>query len=791
MSGSFSHSRSALAAVALTLVGGAGVAAAKPPAAHDAARYNVTFDSLGRSFRDSMPVGNGDLGLNVWTEPNGDLVFLVGKTDAYTENGQLVKLGRVRVALTPNPFTRAVKFTQTLNAADGEIDLRAESVSGAVSTFRVWVDANRPLVHVEGTSAEPVEARASVELWRTAAREIRQGGEELGGTGVLRELNNSPVPAIVDPDIILPARGNRLSWCHFNARSTYLSVMENQHLQSLLPKYPDPLLHRTFGMSMFGPGLIADGDQALKSAAPARSFRLDRCALTEKADSPAQWREDLDRQTAGAEATRLEVARAAHRRWWRAFWDRSYVDVTGSADADKVTMGYAMQRYMNACGGRGAIPIKYNGSIFTVGAETPAGQSNPAKGERNADFRAWGGNFWAQNERQIYWPMIASGDYDLLAPYLAMYHDDLPLEIDRTRLYYGHDGASYPETMYFFGTPNNNDFHWNNQTNVMQNTWIRNHVVGGVETVAMMLSRYENTRDAAFARDTLLPVADAVAAFYANHWPRDAHGKVHMDPAQAVETYQQAVNPTPDIAGLRDILPSLIALPKPLTSANQRARWSKLLADLPPIPLGMTGPDGKMPKSGEINPAGKPTILPAEVYSRANNVENPELYAIFPFRRYGVGFPDLERARTAYAARAFKSSTCWGQDGEDAALLGLPEVARSEAIANFTAYGGERFPYFWKQGHDYEPDMDNGGAGQSILQLMLMQCDGRRIQLLPAWPADWNADFKLYAPDATTVSGTVVAGKLTRLDVSPRARQADVVVCPAADAGETKEAIRK
>jgi hypothetical protein len=33
-------------------------------------------------------------------------------------------------------------------------------------------------------------------------------------------------------------------------------------------------------------------------------------------------------------------------------------------------------------------------------------------------------------------------------------------------------------------------------------------------------------------------------------------------------------------------------------------------------------------------------------------------------------------------------------------LLGLNE----EVIANFTAYGGERFKWFWKQGYAAEPD---------------------------------------------------------------------------------------
>ena len=110
------------------------------------------------------------------------------------------------------------------------------------------------------------------------------------------------------------------------------------------------------------------------------------------------------------------------------------------------------------------------------------------------------------------------------------------------------------------------------------------------------------------------------------------------------------------------------------------------------------------------------------------------------------------------------------------ALLGLSDVAQHEVIANFTAFGGQRFKWFWKPGHDWIPDMDNGGAGMEILQLMLMQCDGKRIQLLPAWPTNWSADFKLLAPNRTTIQGKVSAGKITDLHVTPAERQKDVIV---------------
>lgn len=72
--------------------------------------------------------------------------------------------------------------------------------------------------------------------------------------------------------------------------------------------------------------------------------------------------------------------------------------------------------------------------------------------------------------------------------------------------------------------------------------------------------------------------------------------------------------------------------------------------------------------------------------------------------------------------------------------------------------------------------MDNGGSGMITLQHILMQCDSRRIQLMPAWPLDWTADFKLRAPFNTTVEGHIENGKLSELKVIPAKREKDVAV---------------
>ena len=65
--------------------------------------FNVVWDSPSKDSSGSMPLGNGDIGLNVWVEECGDLVFYIGKTDAWSETVRLLKIGRVRVQALAEP----------------------------------------------------------------------------------------------------------------------------------------------------------------------------------------------------------------------------------------------------------------------------------------------------------------------------------------------------------------------------------------------------------------------------------------------------------------------------------------------------------------------------------------------------------------------------------------------------------------------------------------------------------------------------------------------------------------
>ncbi|HEY3762936.1 MAG TPA: DUF5703 domain-containing protein [Verrucomicrobiae bacterium] len=729
--------------------------------------YDVSWNSLGTNENDSMPIGNGDLAANVWTEQNGDLVLLVAKPDAWTELGKLVKLGRVRVHLEPNPFV-GTAFTQSLKLEDGSIELKSGD-----NQMRVWVDANHPALHVEAHLQQPANFHVDLELWRTA-HPLRGNSPDKGG---MYEVGSDSMPVDFEADTILPANDGRITWCHYNTNSIYPYVLQHEHLDSLVSKYPDPFMDRCFGVELTASGLKNSTDHRLQSVSPQKDFSLTMVALTQTNVASVQdWATAMDSLAKQVSDVPLRSAWRAHQRWWKDFWNRSWIHVTGTPDADKVSQGYAMQRYMMACSSRGAYPVKFNGGLFTVGHDMPD-DLNSSNTNHSPDYRAWGNCYWNQNNRLLYWPLVESGDYDLLKPWFSMYVNDLPFQKDRMWLYYHHQGASYPETMFFFGLPSLHDFGWNNPSNVIQSTWQRYHIQGSLEVVLEMFDYYDHTADENFARTSLVPFADAIVTFYDQHYPRDADGKIRIEPAQSLETYQLvAVNPTPDIAGLRAVIPRLLALPDNLTSAAQRTAWAKELDDLPPIPLGRTTAKGKIPPLGDGATNGLETILPAEQYGPTHNSENPELYVAFPYRLYGVGKPGLPLARTAYAARRSPQKTCWGQDGTESATLGLTSEAKQTAINEFTNYGDERYPWFWTKAHDWIPDLDNGGDGMITLQLMTMQCDGKRIILLPAWPSDWTSDFKLHAPFGTTVQGHVENGKITGLQVMPESRAKDVEV---------------
>lgn len=708
-------------------------------------RCNVVWDSPSADCHGSMPIGNGDLAANVWVEPNGDLVFYLSKSDAWSGQQDLLKLGRVRIRLDQPLFKTGGTFKQELDLATGTIRIHSELGTRSLE-LSFWIDANHDVVHVEISGSEAFGAQVFLESWR-------KEGSRLYGRA--------------SPDVILPAKDHALRWYQRNQVSIFEQTLDQQHLGHLAGNHPDPLINRTFGGMITGDGLESKDSTTLVTSHPLERLHVRVHALTAQTETGEDWIRQIEQQRTAAERIPPREARAAHEAYWSDFWSRSHIVVSGTEAAKRVTRAYVLQRWIQACAGRGGYPIKFNGSLFTVDGLVKNRNTGRVV-DMGPDYRKWDGCYWFQNTREPYWAMLYSGDYDQMTPLWNMYRDALPLLKERTQTYFKHDGIFCSETIYFWGLNRMKGFGDNNEGMYPESPFIRYYWDSGIELSMMMLDYYAHTRDDAFSSSTLIPVADEVVTFYDLHYQRNAAGKIHISPSQSLETWHTAEDPLPVVVGLDTVLAGLLELPGNLTGPEKRARWTRFRAELPELPVGEEG--------------GKKWIKPARTYSDCRNSENPELYAVFPYRAYAVGKPDLDVALETWKRRRIKQTGGWRQDAIQAAMLGLTDEARGYVTKNATRQclikepvREARFPAFWGPNFDWTPDQCQGSVTMIALQRMLMHCDGREIRLLPAWPKEWTADFKLHAPYKTTVEGRVENGNVIDLNVTPESRRKDIV----------------
>lgn len=708
--------------------------------------YNVSWDTASTTgSKASMPLGNGDITANVWVENDGDLMMYIGKSDTWSEGTRLLKVGRVRVHLTPNPFVSGTAFNQTLNLYGGEINISG-GAKGSKINLKVWIDANQPVIHVEALGNQNFNMKCSTELLRPVAYTLPSGHDALSSS--FRGVIDGPIKPTESADVLM-SKPDRIEWYHRNTTSFFKTILDKQNVPDLAGTYPDPFMNRTFGAAILGTGMSKADDNSLQSIQSGKKFSISIYAYTAQTETATDWDNKLSAIVTKTSNTNIETLRANHRKWWDAFWNRSWVFLNGDEDAISVTRGYLLQRFMEACQGRGKYPIKFNGGSLTFDYN---GQ--------NGDYRNWGPAYWNQNNRHLYWPLLATGDFDLLKPWFDCYMNMLPLQTDITKKYYNHGGAFFPETFNFFGLYIQDDWGWSNTGKMSNTQWIRYHYSGGLEVLAQMLEYYDYTHDQPFVANYIIPYATQVIRFFDQHWVRK-NGVIHFYPANSIEEYWDCTNPTDYISGLRYTIPRLTRLPNDLATQALRDEWNGCLNALPAIPMDSTGTK----------------VLPAQVYDVQRNSENPECYTIFPYRIYGIGHPDINIGLKTFSDRSYKWTSCWSQDPIQASLLGLADLSKQYVTDNSKSVDKTvKFPAFWAPKSDYIPDFDNGGALMMALQNMLIQNVENHIYVIPSFPSTWTVDYKLLAYGNTTVRLKSKGHNISRLDVIPSSRKANIIL---------------
>ncbi len=708
-----------------------------------------TWTSMSQNSSGSMPCGGGDVGLNVWVE-GGDVLFYVARSGFFDENNTMLKAGRFRIRVEGG--LDSAHFSQTLNLSDGNV-----VITDGASRVSIDVDVFHPVVHVSVNSSRPRRVYVSYETWRHHDRPIRglesqQCSYKFG----------APKEIFTHADTLRQS-AHGVWFYHVNPAKTVFDATMQQQKLTVADTLFNPIGSLVFGGRMKCDGLTFAGTS--EGAYASTDFRAYNF-VSPKAVRNTQFTIALGASQDGMaafknmveQAEKLSTAKSlkATRNWWHQYWQHSYVRATGRYA--EICRNYELFRYMLGCNALSQWPTKFNGGLFTF---DPV-YVNP-KYDYTPDFRRWGGGtFTAQNQRLVYWPMLKNGDADLLRPQLEFYRRLLPIARQRTRTYWGHEGANFNEQIENFGLPNRDEYgrkrpDWFDP-GVERNAWLEYTWDTALEFCMMALEWHRYT-GADISR--YVPLIEQTVLFFDEHYRREARlrgskeldgdGHIIIYPGSALETFKMAYNPANTVAALRTVASALVDYLSENADSAETATYRAILQRVPDLPYRYLN--------------GKKCIAPAAVWARVNNIELPQLYPVYPWRMFGV-WNDTDSVaintwrNDPYVAK-FKGITSWEQANIFAACLGL--TAEADSLEQLKMKNGPfRFPAFWGPGHDWTPDHNWGGSGMIGLQEMLLQekPDGELL-LLPAWPRNVDVSFRLHASGGRTVEAELKNGKIS------------------------------
>lgn len=740
--------------------------------------YNIVWTSQSNNSSESMPCGGGDIGMNVWVE-NGDLLVYVARSGSFNEDNAMMKAGRIRIKLSPNPFNGKT-FKQELRLQEGYVTVDGEN-NGVKATVKIWAEVFNPVVHFEISAGRKIDVDAAYESWRYQDRVIK-ARENFGNSWKWMGPKNN----VYKKDII-EFNGNEVLFYHHNRDTTIFdATVSQQGMDAVKSQLYNPLKKLAFGGSFNGKNFSPAGTYEgvyvntdfrgwkLKSNKAAKQHSVDLYLHTAQVENIDTWKTSLDSLEKVSKANGKATYKRAQQ-WWQEFWRRSFIHIDKGNENSKaweVGRNFQLFRYMLACNARGIWPTKFNGGLLTV---DPVFTDTSHK--LTPDYRNWGGGLHTmQNQRLVYFPTIKNGDWDVLQSQLDFYFRILKNAELRSKVYWNHSGACFTEQMENYGLPDYAEYGQDRPADfdkgVEYNAWLEYEWDTVFEFCLMMLEEEKYTgKDISPA----IPFIESCLQFFDEHYQYlarlrgskalDGNGKLVLYPGSAAETYKMAYNSATTVSAMQTITKRLLALPARYADEEKREQWQALLQRIPGLSYTSFN--------------GHTTIAPARMWERINNTESPQLYPVFPWGMYGVGKAGLDTALNTWDYDTnvikFRSHIGWKQDNIWAARLGLTDEAwrlTSLKLQN----SGRRFPAFWGPGFDWVPDHNWGGSGMIGLQEMLLQTDGRRILLFPAWPKNIDVHFKLHAPYNTTVEAEIKDGKIIMQKVLPAERAKDVEV---------------
>jgi len=695
------------------------------------AQENIVWNEVSQDESASFPFGNGVVAGNVWAEKDGMYIYLT-RNDCFSELGRLLKAGKLKLSIDGCQWDD--NCIQKLDLINGIIQ-----ISNSKLIINVFADSELPIIWIKGKMKSPSIVSIEPQIWRTKSRSLDEN-EKHSSYNLYNYNGEFPIKESAD---IFFSIENSLGFFHHNDTSTYDFTLKNNYLDNI--GVNDPFKGRTFGAMISSDRLVHSESSTLSSKIPVKDFTIKVAVTSIPNCNPEDWK--VQTLSVLQSSSTYNQAVAKNKTYWNDVWDKSYLDISTSdvETGKKITEAYNCQRWLTLCAGKSEYPIKFNGSIFTLSPEKVNNSTSA-----NPDYRKWGECYWWQNTRLPYFPMLKSGDWNVIQSLANFYYSLMPAFKEQAKVYYGANGAIIPETITQFGTFAASDYCIGTKSIGAENMYTRHIFQDPLELIHMLFDYYRYSGDVKYLQETTIPMSEEFLDFFISYAKIDSLGKMRMTNTQSLETYWYGVeNDMPTIAGLHAVVKDFTTLPSDIIiPATLKEKIDYVRNALPDIPY-------------RVDTNGNKVFAPAEIYnSQTNNFENPELMTIFPFELCNFTTKDIDIGRNSYLCRKFNLHFGWSQDALIAAMLGMTDEAKNEILIRLQNHNKEfKFPAFFGPNYNWIPDGDHGSTLAIAIQDLVIQSYDGQVYLLPAFPKDWNVRFKFAVPGKAYVWGEYRDGK--------------------------------
>jgi hypothetical protein len=661
-------------------------------------RSDIVLGRANMEAKEAMPLGNGGLGVAVWSEQG--FTAQLNRADTLPDRlspGQVAIPGLTSLAT-------AADYSGRLDLNNGEFRER-----GGGMTATVYVQPDSDTLVIEVTGAKPGETQSAVlKLW--APRVPRA---TLNGTvGILSEAwidNKNP----------------ESSGRPFGSLSAITVEARN-----VSAKVTDP---RTVTVS-FQP--FADGHFRVLAASPHYDGSGDVTALVRPA-------------LAG---TNPET----HRAWWHEFWNRAALIQAHSGDGTGDYMENLRNIYLfSAAAERGR---EYPGS--QAGVADMLSSARDAHRWDSSAFWHWNLRMQVAANLGAGLPELNSPYFNLYRENLPSIEDWTKKHMNgrpgacvpETMRFNGR-GIEYESSWkpISIGRDCDADFHpyYNART-----------LSTGAEVSLWIWQQYLATNDRAFLAENY-PVMASSSRFLLAYQKRGSDGLLHTSPSNSHETQWDVSDPTTDIAAAQALYPVTVEAAKLLGKDPELIReLENAIPTIPALPRTQAS-GAKTLLSASDDAAGEDVIAESYLPAAENhNAENIGLEPVWPYDLIGDTSPLFPLAKRTYEHRLFKGVADWSFDPIQAARLHLgSEVGstlriiteRSQHTVNGFANWDREYGEFYIE--------ETGIVADALQEALVQDYDGV-IRIAPATPPGWDFTGSVFVRGKTKVDVELRGGEV-------------------------------